>query len=201
MTHRVAIIALSMLIAGCGAFSFSGHACALTGGPAGTAPVAKPLLEVPVTTEKSTANPGDSITYTAVIKNTGAGAATSLELSDILPKGFSSVTTGNSRYQRSFEDNLDPGRSITADYTVTIGDDVAAGVYTGTVTVTAALTPTASAHTSVTVVVPQVKGAETAEPSLTLAETGVGQLDVFLMLCGASLVGAGMLGLRKTVRA
>jgi len=198
MTQRSIIIALSMLIAWCGAFSFSGRAQALTGGPAGSAPMARPSLAVTVTADKTTVNPGDSITYTAVIKNTGAGAATSLALNDILPKGFSSVTTKNARYQRSFEDNLDPGQSVTADYTVTVGDSVAVGAYTDNVTVSAALTPSVSTHTSVTVVIPQVKGAETVEPSLTLAETGVGQLDVFFALFGATLVSLGVLGLRRT---
>jgi uncharacterized repeat protein (TIGR01451 family) len=193
MTNRIAIIAISPLIACCGAFLFSTPVQALTGGPAGTAPMAKPELAVTVSVDESTVNPGDSLTYTVVIKNTGSVATDSLKLKDVLPEGFSLSTTKASTYTYSFDGTLEPGQTVTDAYTVIVGDEVAAGAYADDITVSATPATSVSTQTTITVVIPQVKGAET---TLTLAETGVGQLDVFFALFGATLVAAGILGLR-----
>jgi len=191
MTNRIAIITLSLFIACCGALSFSAPAQALTGGPAGTAPMAKPELSVTVSIDEPTVNPGGTLTYTVTVKNTGAIAVSSLKIKDILPKGFTLTANDASTYTYSFDGTLDPGQTVTDTYTVTVGDKVTAGAYTDNVTVSSALITSENAHVAAIVVIPQVKGAET-----TLAETGVGQLDIFCALFGATLVAVGIFGLR-----
>ncbi len=203
MTHRTTTISIALLIACCGMLSLTHAAQAIVGGPAGTAPMAKPSLSVTVNTDASTVHPGNDVTFTVVIENTGKETASSLVLRDTLPKGFTVVPTSSSTYTYAFEGTLEPGKSITAAYTATVSDNVTTGTYADNVTVSATLASSVNAHTAINVTIPRVKGAETiavTDPIPTLAETGVGQLDVFFALCGAALVAIGIVGLRRTYR-
>ncbi|MBI4092654.1 MAG: DUF11 domain-containing protein [Candidatus Kerfeldbacteria bacterium] len=175
-------------------------------------PLTKPVLEVTKTADTSTTVPGGIVTYTVTVKNTGDAAAQSLKLEDIMPVGLSLTTTGKNTFTYTFLGELEPGKTVSTSYSAKVDKNIAAfGEYVNVVSVSAANHNPIAARSSVTVKAPEVKGVQTkttTQPTAsppegevlgaeTLTDTGVGQLDVFLALLGAGLIGTGFIGLRK----
>ncbi len=93
--------------------------------PPQTTVTAGPKLDVTKSVDKTTANPGDTLTYTITYDNTGNADATGVTLADTLPAHLASVTASNS------------GVVTTGAVNWSLGT-VAAGTH-GTLTVTAVL--------------------------------------------------------------
>lgn len=185
-------------------------------GPSPEQPVVltKPVLEVTKTADLATVKPGDVVTYTVTVKNAGDGAALSLKLADVLPIGFEVTTNSKNTYDYTFLGNLEPGKTVLTSYSARVSHSIAAnGQYTNVATVTASNHDPVTVRSTVTVSIPVVQGATTDQTEvveeestddgqvLGLAATGVGQLDVFLALLGTGMIGAGVVGLRRTRRA
>lgn len=193
MQHRV--LAASILTAAfiaCGVVAH--HADALTGGPAGTATMRKPDLSVQETVDTKNLKPGDTVTVTLTVTNHGTGDAPSLTITDVLPAALI-LPDGSHTYHYALSGMLGPDESVTTAFTATVRPATTDGTYRDATTVTATLADTATTHATVTVSTPRVLGASTTLPS-----SGAGQLDVFLMLLGVSLVCSGIVGLLHTVR-
>lgn len=175
-------------------------------------PLTKPVLEVTKTSDTSTTVPDGVVTYTVSIKNTGNAAAQSLKLEDIMPIGFALTTSGKNSFTYTFLGELNPGQTVSTSYSARVDKNIAAfGEYVNVASVAAANHNPVTVRSAVTVKTPEVKGVatktteqKTSAPETsqvlgaeTLTDTGIGQLDVFLALLGAGLIGAGALGLRR----
>lgn len=187
------------------------------GGPAGSSPVQKPVLEVTKTADVTTAKPEDIVTYTVTVKNSGAGAALDVKLSDILPVGFALTATGKNTFDFNFLGTLEPGKTFLTSYSAQVAKDIAAnGEYVNVATVSASNHDPVTVRSTVNVNIPVVKGVTTNEGPKKKTEsiagkvlgaadelpaTGVGQLDVFIAILGSGLIGAGLFGLRRYRRA
>lgn len=167
-----------------------------------------PTLIVEKTSDVTNVAPGDIITFTVSITNTGTGPALGVQLNDTMPVGFSLTTTGQNTYAFDFLGSLEPGQAFSTSYSANIAADVANGEYVNIATVRATNHTPVSDQSTVTVKAPEVKGAATQKTSTRptgavlgaadeLPATGVGQLDVFLALLGSGFFGAGLLGLRR----
>ncbi|MBI4426268.1 MAG: DUF11 domain-containing protein [Candidatus Kerfeldbacteria bacterium] len=210
-TATVAAVAASMALA------ITAYAQEVVG-PSPEQPVAltKPVLEVTKTADLATAKPGDIVTYTVTVKNAGTSAALGLKLADILPIGFEVTTNGKNTFDYTFLGNLEPGQTVSTSYSARVINSIAAnGQYTNVATVSASNHDPVTVRATTTVNIPVVQGTATERKNSTteatdegqvlgaedeLPATGVGQLDAFLALLGTGLVGAGLIGLRRTRR-
>lgn len=179
-------------------------------------PAKRPLLSVIQTTDLTIATPNDLITYTVRITNSGDSPANQLKLQDILPVGFMLLANNKNTYDHSFPDPLDPGKTVTTSYTARLANDLADGVYSNIVSVSALLIEPITAQSTVTVIpaapsaqeeaivpatgVPTTPTVLGATDDQTLAATGMQQLDVFFMVLGVAMIGSGVFGLRRTTQ-
>jgi len=83
--------------------------------PCGVIQTGTPTLQVTKTADKSSANIGDSITFTITVTNTGNDTAYNVNLTDILPVELS--TTGSTIFSLG---NMAPGTSATRTLTATV---------------------------------------------------------------------------------
>ncbi|MDD5039944.1 MAG: SdrD B-like domain-containing protein [Patescibacteria group bacterium] len=118
-----------------------------------------PILEIDKTVNKEWVNPGDTATYTVVVKNTGNDTAINTMLTDLLPTGFTFVEYGTDTHTWSLGD-LEPGDSVTTVYDVKIGKDVAKGTYDNLAVTWADNYGNVSDKAPLEVRIPQVLGTE-----------------------------------------
>ncbi len=179
-------------------------------GPSPQEPVqlTKPALEVTKTADRTSAKPGDVVTYTVTIKNTGTAAATGLKVSDILPIGFTVTTNNANTYDFTFLGQLDPGQTTSTSYSAKVVNVTANGEYVNVATVAASNHDPVTVRSTVNVNIPVVQGVTTEERGQEssgtvlgaedeLAATGPGALDLLIALAGLGLAGAGLVGLRR----
>ncbi|MGE5313943.1 MAG: CARDB domain-containing protein [Acidobacteriota bacterium] len=100
-----------------------------------TVPISKPLISVNVTStpaDPSSMKPGDALTYSIVVNNTGSAAATSLNVDwAYVSSLFSSVTPAADAGLAKFSiASIAAGGSSTLTFTTTISPTLAAGTYT-----------------------------------------------------------------------
>ena len=158
---------------------------------------AVPKLVIEKSVDVSFANPGDTVTYTVKISNTGEAPADQLVLGDILPAGFSFVETGGTT--RSWDlGTLAQGKSVTVTYEVDIATSVAAGTYDNIATASADNADPVTAKKKLEVKSVEVKGAE-AGPELP--QTGAGLMDYIIFGSALITLAGSALGLRRSVRA
>lgn len=140
---------------------------------------------------KSTAKPGDVVTYTLTVKNVGDGDAENVVVTDTLPKNLSYAAFTGRSHSWSLG-NMKPGKSVIIEYDVRVESDAKRGTYKNVAVVKADnTTPKEKEATAkIEVRVPSVLGAE-------LPVTGAGPLDLLTFLSGGALAGFGALGLRK----
>ncbi|MFH0951759.1 MAG: NEW3 domain-containing protein, partial [Patescibacteria group bacterium] len=93
-----------------------------------TTKVIEPILTLDKSVDLDFANPGDTATYTVVIRNTGDADAINVVLTDTLPAGFTFVSNGTDTMTWTLGD-LAAGDSTTTTYEVLVGEDVDAGFY------------------------------------------------------------------------
>jgi len=146
----------------------------------------KPVLQIRKTVNKTTAAPGDKLTYTVEIKNTGSGSAINLELQDILPPGF--TFDGTKDTSKSWKlDDLKAGETTKVSYKVQVSLSMPAGEFENLAIATADNHGKVTASVPVTVKRGRVLGE-------TLPETGAGLTDV-----GIAAFGLGMIMLGYTL--
>ncbi len=148
-----------------------------------------PTLGITKTVSKTTANPGDVLTYTVIIKNTGSGSAINVVLNDTLPTGFTFDGTTLTTKSWSLGD-LAAGASNTVTYKVNVGSSVPAGSYDNLAVAKADNHSSIHASVSVTVKRGRVLGE-------TLPTTGAGILDYGIAAAGAGLIILGFVLARR----
>lgn len=133
-----------------------------------TTEVIEPVLTLDkvVVDEPTFYNPGDTVTYSVTITNTGTAVAKNLVLTDTLPTGFTFSGTGLDTKTFTLGD-LAIGASTVVTYDVIIGDDVLAGFYDNVAQLTADNHDPLEDTETVEVRVPQVLG---TEPELVIAK-------------------------------
>ncbi len=147
-----------------------------------------PVLQLAKTVSKKTVAPGDVVTYTVNIKNTGTGSAINVVLQDILPVGFTFEGTDNTTQSWNLGD-IAVGETKTVTYKVKIGASVPNGSYENLAMASA------DNHGKVTATVPvQVKrGRVLAE----VVETGAGIVDFAIAASGLGLIILGFVLTRR----
>ncbi len=141
-----------------------------------------PNLTITKTVKPTTANPGQTITYTVTIKNTGDGDAKNVVLTDTLPSGLTFLDTGKSTQTWDIG-TLAANHDRVINYLVKVGSTVKAGTYKNLAVVTASDLSPQQATATLTVKVPQVLG---------LATTGVSLRDYLTFAAGLILMGLGV---------
>lgn len=148
-----------------------------------------PNLTIVKTVKAAFANPGDVIDFQIVVSNNGNLTAFNTWLHDVLPAGFSYLTTGSdgsTTEQNWTLGDLLPDASQTIDYRVTVGPDVVPGVYVSPATVQADNNAAVSAEVSVEVREVQV-----------LAATGFSRQELWYLLAALLLFGTASFWLRS----
>jgi|GEM_PF-2724142 len=113
-------------------------------------------------------NPGDTVTYTVVVSNTGTGTLHKAKLSDTLPTGFLFADTLTPTKVFDLGD-IATGDSVTTTYDVIVGANVKAGFYDNLAVATADNSTPKQDTATVEVRVPTPKGETT--PKLTIDKT------------------------------
>ncbi|MBU2235484.1 DUF11 domain-containing protein, partial [Patescibacteria group bacterium] len=137
---------------------------------------ATPELEITKEVNVEFANPGDTISYTVMVKNIGDGEAINVILTDTLPEGF--VFDGTDEVVKVWNlGNMVPGAFKTVTYAVNVKDDVTPGVYENLAVVNADNADEKSAKVDVEVRAIVVLGTE-------LPDTGTSAVDYLYYLIG-----------------
>ena len=148
----------------------------------------EPVLQLTKTVSKATVAPGDTVTYTVEIKNTGTGSAINVILTDLLPVGFTFKGTDLTTKDWKLGD-IAIGETKTVSYQVTVGTGVPNGSYENLAIAQA------DNHGKVTTSVPvQVKRGRVLGESVN---TGAGIVDLGIAGAGLSLIILGFVLTRK----
>lgn len=153
---------------------------------------AAPKLEVTKSVNLSTVYPGQTVTYTIVVKNVGNGTAGHVMVTDTLPTDF--VFADDQMSTRSWTyTSLAAGESKTMTADVVISQSALGGTYTNTVTAKAddLAAVQATANVLVKLKAPVVLG---------LATTGVGTRDYSIFGLGIIIMGLGLVNLNRLRR-
>ncbi|MDD5715251.1 MAG: SdrD B-like domain-containing protein [Patescibacteria group bacterium] len=131
-----------------------------------------PVLAVLKTVDDSLTNPGQVVTYTVTISNSGNAAAKDVKLVDTLPAGLTFAdkkgkTTGDTEKTWTWK-TLAAGDDVTVTYDAVIDSNTGADVYDNLATVTAKnFDGSVTAKASTEVRIPVVLGDETPELEIT----------------------------------
>ncbi len=132
-----------------------------------------PDLTIEKSVDVTEANPGDTLNYTIVVKNTGDQTAFDVKVDDILPEGLIYQLDGTTAKQWKL-DTILRDKSKTIEYVVIIEDDAVTRDYTNIASVEAvgltAVKDDATTAVAEEVLIPIVLGEE-ALPSLTIDKT------------------------------
>ncbi len=113
-------------------------------------------------------NPGDTVTYTITVWNTGTETAYNTQLSDLLPDGFTYDDVPGSVRNWSLGDLVPGADPVVVTYDVTVSEDQAAGFYDNVAVTWADNHGNVDDDATVEVRVPSVLS---AEPELTIEKT------------------------------
>lgn len=152
---------------------------------------ALPLLTIDKKTSQTFANPGDIVTYTVTIANTGDAPALNVSLHDVLPAGATFTETGGT-VRDWLLGTLEQGKTKTVVYEATISDTAPAGSLMNTAVLRADTIDPLTSQADIDVRVPEVLGAETTADGGTLAATGAGMFDYLLVFAASVVVLAGV---------
>ncbi len=169
----------------------------------------EPAIVVSAEADRASLQQGEAILVTVTVRNVGEVSVSSVVVRDVLPAGFTLVNDGASEYTNAFANPVASGNEVSATFAVRADRDIEPGTYQDAITVTATATDPVETHVALTVTerdatvatIPATERGEVLGAETTLPETGVGQLDVFMMLFGSFLVVSGVLGLRSFDRA
>ncbi|MFA6042806.1 MAG: DUF11 domain-containing protein, partial [Patescibacteria group bacterium] len=154
-------------------------------------PTLKPTLTLTKTVSATMANPGQVVTYTMVVKNTGTLKVANVVITDTLPTGFTFLDGGKITKTWTFA-SIAAGASQTVTALVKIGSGVKAGTYPNTAKVSATAVDPITATATLRIAVPQVKG--------ELAATGASASDYGIFGLGMLLLSFGFVALHDSRR-
>ncbi|NES24264.1 MAG: DUF11 domain-containing protein, partial [Symploca sp. SIO3E6] len=103
---------------------------------------AQPRLELTKTADRAAAEPGDTVVYRLALKNTGAGSADEIRITDTLPMGFrflpeslqGSLTTTTGTTTVNFDPATVSGRNVTFTFPILRPNETLNVVYATLVT-------------------------------------------------------------------
>ena len=180
----------------CQLITLQGGSCGGGGGGGGTViTYYSPKLTIEKSVAETFANPGSTINYTIVFKNTGSAVAYNVILTDTLPDGLTYTDTGLSTREWDLG-TLGAGSEKTITYQVLVDEDVVAGNYLNTVEVTANDLDPVSDEATIEIREGEVLG----ETITILPKTGVASsgISFILFVSLASLI-FGTVELKKTL--
>jgi len=130
------------------------------------------VLSLIKTADKATASPGDELTYTVTISNSGDGDATNVLLVDVLPAGFTfadekGMNTGDTEKTWKWI-KLNAGDDLTVTYDVLIDSQAGLDTYENLATVSADEVHEVTDSAITTLKITKVLGEET--PTLTITK-------------------------------
>lgn len=135
--------------------------------------VAAPVLSVQAVVTPATAKPGDTVTYTATVTNSGGAQTTNAVLVETLPAGLTFTDGGMTT--RSFPlGAIAPAASVTMVYTALVGTTVANGTYADALTVSADNAVAATGSTTLAVQKPVTNAIITVKKKLREAFSNPG---------------------------
>jgi len=146
-------------------------------------------LEVTKTASVEFTNPGETITYTVVVKNTGDAQALGVTVKDTLPDGFTFADSGD-KSKTWFIGAVDMDGSKTLSYEVKVAANAVVGDYINTVLVSADNTDSVETTATVEVRVPKVLGD-------SVPETGTTPRDYAIFISSLMLIAAGIFLIRR----
>ncbi len=129
----------------------------------------EPKLTIVKSVDKEFVNPGDTATYTVTVANEGDDTAVNVELTDLLPTGFTFVDFGTGSHTWSLGD-IEAGDEVTITYAVAIADTVTEGTYDNLAVASADNHGNVTDSVGLEVRLPTVL-AEEADPILTIEKT------------------------------
>ncbi len=135
-----------------------------------TSTVLAPFLTAAKTASALFVNPGDTVTYTLSVTNSGSADATDVRLRDVLPPNFTLDGTTTNTVDRDLG-TVAPGTTIVTTYLAKVADAAPAGVHANTAVFTAGNHPQVTAVATVEVRIPAVAAAETVERSVNLKKS------------------------------
>jgi uncharacterized repeat protein (TIGR01451 family) len=144
----------------------------------------KPVLEITKTVDVEFANPGDTVSYTVAVKNTGDGQALGVSVTDTLPNGFT-FADGSGTTKTWFLGAIDVDAQKSIVYDVVIGN-VAKGEYQNLAVASADNADSVQATATLEVREPAVLGA-------TVPATGITFRDYAIFISSLLLIAAGTL--------
>lgn len=147
----------------------------------------QPALSIVKVVDQKNVKPGDVITYTITVTNTGDGDAENVTVVDTLPTDLSFVD-GSGRSRTWDLGTLAPGASQSVSVDVRVESDAEKGDHVNIATATADGVAQVQDDATVNVNIPKVLG---------LATTGASTLDAMIAALGALLVWFGIFGLRR----
>lgn len=148
-----------------------------------------PDLAITKKVNKTTAKPGDVVTYTVTVKSIGTEDAVNVVVTDTLPKNLSFVNFKGRSHAWKLG-TLAVGKSVSIDYDVRVESDAKRGSYKNVAVATADEVGKKQANAKLEVRTPTVLGAE-------LPVTGSGPMDYIAFVLGALLALLGLIGLRQ----
>jgi len=172
----------------CQLITLEGESCGGGNGGGGGGSVItyySPKLTIEKSIAETFANPGSTINYTIVVKNTGSAVAYNIVLTDTLPDGFTYTDTGLSTREWNLG-NFGAGTEKTITYQVSVGENVVPDDYLNTAEVKANDLDPVSDDATIEIREGEVLGeATTTVPTtvpIILPKTGVPSSSIFLIL-------------------
>ncbi len=137
-----------------------------------TTVTAAPVLTIKKSVNLTFANPGNTLTYTIEVANTGNDKAKNVTVTDNLPQGFT-YTDGTGGVKTFIVGDLEVGKTGTLTYTVHVSAEQPAGTYVNTAVAKADNAPQVTATVALEVRTPVVAGITTSvtSPMLSLQKT------------------------------
>lgn len=115
-----------------------------------------PVLKITKTVSVTFANPGNTVTYTVVVENTGDAVAVNVQLQDLLPAGFTFL---DGQTTRTFGlGDLNPGEKRQIEYDVLVNKTITAGTYENLAVTWADNHPNVTTKAPLEIRVPKVLG-------------------------------------------
>ncbi|MHA1482665.1 MAG: DUF7507 domain-containing protein [Candidatus Heimdallarchaeaceae archaeon] len=173
------------------------------GGGGGIITYYSPKLTIDKSVTETFANPGGTINYTIVVKNTGSAVAYNIILNDTLPSGFTYTDTGLSTREWNLG-TIGEGSEETTIYQVFVGEDVMPGNYSNTAEAKSDSLSSVSDDATIEIRAGEVLGAATTTvPTIlpkTLPKTGASSSSIlFILFASLGSLIFGTVELKKTL--
>ncbi|MHA1483246.1 MAG: DUF7507 domain-containing protein [Candidatus Heimdallarchaeaceae archaeon] len=176
------------------------QACSSGGGGGGGAVMTyyAPKLTIEKSVTEEFANPGSTINYSIVVKNTGSAVAYNIILTDTLLDGFTYTDTGLSTREWDLG-TLGAGAEETRTYQVDVGEDVEEGDYLNTAEVKSDSLASVLDEATIEIKEGEVLGVATTTVPTVLPKTGASSSVLFILFGSLTGLVLGTVELKKTL--